>query len=901
MTMTFGIRQAELPWGNAGKNTRADITRIATEVAALGANSISTDCLWIQLDPWRNRHYKWADLDYVIDAIEGAGLDILLNIEPRRSMLPIGVAATSDVASDYGKFCGDIAARYADRPIRWFEIGNEVNNLAYFGAPKEPSKYLRFLRAAYTAIKEHMPQAAVLAGALQAVGTGWPSMAPVEWTQKLYEASPQEFFDGLSMHPYMRDDAFTTQVPTPDNFSFKNIEGIRAIMDANGDAAKLIYTTEWGYESMTSPSGLSDTDVEREAEQAANVAAQWNLLAAYADSGVIYPITWPFMYRDWEQANKKSQNHYGMVHFDFTRKPEWSFFRGLTVNRDLAPDPAPAAAVAWAPDIAVFIDPNNLRPPRAELGAQAWAPTVVVPVAPPPAGAAAQAYEPLIDSQAPRVEYVSVGAGARDTSSDADVTISWTHAVADLAGRMLIVGLVVSTNTNKPWSLYNTLSVSSDLGGAFIRLGSRHIADTTFGQLGSVHLFGMYHPRVGTHTISARVRETDFITTFASVAANSVLYKGVSGPGALASAGSSSGGNTPSVKVASVIDDRAIAVIGAAQNPATTFNQTSRYAAGSSVTGDGDFIVIGDASGAAAVTFSSPGSQYRYGALALDIVRIIPPQRALYVPAAAASAAAWTPTVITNRTAVAPAATATAQALAPALGLRVNPPLPTAMAQALTPTVGVPSTAVMFDAVGGGARDNDGRVSWSHVVGSGAHRYLIVGLCVSQNAISDFDDWDTFTVTSDLDGALTRLKGENVGTQFRGGVHLFGRADPTAGTHTISVHVADPVADVDTLMGQSVSYTAVGGVSGATSQTNFSAALNMSVTSGADNRVVFCGGWSANPTNVSGGTERYRNGGSVIGSGDFMILSDAPGAATVKLTASSGPQSGAVGVSLNHA
>lgn len=617
-SLNFGIRQPELPWGTAAHDTPADVTRIMQEVKALGANSISMDCLWVQLDPNRTAHgdvnkYQWAVLDYAITAAEAAGLDINLNIEPRRSELPTGVQASQALATDYGLLCGAIAQRYAGSRIRWIEIGNEINDVANFGSPKTPSKYLMFLRAANANIKTHMPTVTVLAGALMAVGTGWPTMSPIDWVTAFYNCNPQNDFDGLSMHHYMRDETFDVCLPSADNFSFKNIEAIWALMVANGDGPtgnnKQIYLTEWGFDSMTSASGLSTTDAELEAEQAANIAAQWALTEPYATAGIIYPTTWIFMYRDWEEANKKAQNHYGMVHFDYTPKPEKAVVAGFTGW------PGTVTDTGIGSDSATFdLHPSGLFVPATDTGA----------------GSDSATFD-LVTSSA---VVVSAGAGDIDATTDAgDVTITWTHAVTAEPNGALIVGLVASSDHSKPWTLYNILSVSSSVDGALTRLGSIQIASTS-NEKGTIHLFGLVDsvvggviipkvPTAGTHTFTAEVKTTDGVTKFDSVGADSILCKNVASFGTVYSFHSSAGGNTPDLVANSSPDNLVLFLFGGTRDfNHSLFGGTIQYHGGATITsgGNGGFILIATAPGALTVEVGIPPSYITiHSALAIDL------------------------------------------------------------------------------------------------------------------------------------------------------------------------------------------------------------------------------------------------------------------------------------------
>jgi hypothetical protein len=183
---------------------------------------------------------------------------------------------------------------------------------------------------------------------------------------------------------------------------------------------------------------------------------------------------------------------------------------------------------------------------------------------------------------------------------------------------LLMAGLTCSHENSKPWELYSILSVESDLDGAFTRKGSRHIASSS-NKEGSLHAFQLAAETVGTHTITAHVQTADFaVTEFTAVAGNTVLYRGAAGTGLVASNGSSIGGNTPSVTIASAVDNMVFGVFASATAMTTGFTGTVRHSAGTTVDGNGDFILIADKAGATSVNMTATGLKI-YGGLLVDI------------------------------------------------------------------------------------------------------------------------------------------------------------------------------------------------------------------------------------------------------------------------------------------
>lgn len=203
-------------------------------------------------------------------------------------------------------------------------------------------------------------------------------------------------------------------------------------------------------------------------------------------------------------------------------------------------------------------------------------------------------------------------------------------------------------------------------------------------------------------------------------------------------------------------------------------------------------------------------------------------------------------------------------------------------------------TGVLFDAVGSTAGRSTGAttVTQAITVGTLANRYLLAQFAVNHasGGWQDWVDYDVLTVSSSNGGALTRLVSARIGPngQRTASVHLFGLANPASGVHTLTGTRSDAGVGTDGLLLGAMSYSGVGGVSGAVShEATATGALNLAVTSATNNRVVFAGASQAAGMRDLLATNkliRWYNGDNLAGDADVLVVADAAGAATVTWT-----------------
>ncbi len=243
-------------------------------IQALGFRWVKLQMPWKDVEP-NPGDYQWGMWDDVIGAYSGAGIKVLLSIPKAPDWArPAGDdRSVEGPPADYGtfaRFLGEVAQRYKGR-VQAIEVWNE-QNLWYEGggSPMPPEQYVAMLSAAYQAIKTADPNMIVVSGAPTPAGdVGGAAIDDINYLSAMYAAGLKNVSDAIGAHPsgYNCPATADWQTVTDPTASFRGpfdnrhhswcfrgtMEGYRNVMVANGDTAKTIWPTEFGWAVSSNP------------------------------------------------------------------------------------------------------------------------------------------------------------------------------------------------------------------------------------------------------------------------------------------------------------------------------------------------------------------------------------------------------------------------------------------------------------------------------------------------------------------------------------------------------------------------------------------------------------------------------------------------------------------------
>jgi len=363
----------DLSWGTS----RADVDRTVASMATAGVAWARVNLSWSggEPDAKGTLNQGWLpDVDYAVSKARAAGIEVLM---PIADGVPYWASADPakytdasgkhwnkywrpTLASDYADFVRAMVARYQALGVHAYEVWNEPNTSGFWPSGPSAVEYTALLAAAYPAIKQADPSATVVLGGL--------SKNDYDYLAALYAAGARSYFDVVAVHPYTGvadptwcwNEGGTTKKAKD---AFCGIEEVRNTMVANGDSAKSIWLTEFGWSTTTGSYGVS------EAVQAEFLTKALDTLrSSYSYVQVAF---WYNFRNNYWQANDPAdyEANLGLLRVDFSAKPAYDAFRTWTGGPTTPTTQAPATTATVAPTTSAAQATTTTRPRRS------WVPT----------------------------------------------------------------------------------------------------------------------------------------------------------------------------------------------------------------------------------------------------------------------------------------------------------------------------------------------------------------------------------------------------------------------------------------------------------------------------------------------------------------------------------------------
>jgi hypothetical protein len=334
----------DITWGIP----RADIDRSVKAMADAGIRWVRANISWSGGEPTAKGQLNqgWlAEIDYAVTKATAAGMQVLMPIADGVPYWASADPARYQDASgprwnkywrprsftDYADFVRTVVNRYRPMGVHTYEVWNEPNHPYFWPSGPNAAEYASMLAATYPVVKQADPSATVLMGGL--------SKSDYNYLQALYAAGGRQHFDAVAVHPYAGNvdptvcwnQAGTAKLAVD---AFCAIEEVRRTMVANGDSAKAMWLTEFGWSTTTAAYGVS------EATQAAYLTKAFTKLQSYPYVKAAFWYSFRNTYWLYDAPANFAANT-GLLRTGFAPKPAYDAMKAWTGGPLTAPTTSP--------------------------------------------------------------------------------------------------------------------------------------------------------------------------------------------------------------------------------------------------------------------------------------------------------------------------------------------------------------------------------------------------------------------------------------------------------------------------------------------------------------------------------------------------------------------------------
>lgn len=300
-----------------------------------GVGTLRLRVSWDRIQATKDGPYEWSWLDDVVGGAAAEGVRVIPVLDgnsPRGLPTP---PTTGEARRGYARFAGALARRYGNGgeywepplvgeppligeppptlPITTYQLYNEQNGRAYWGAKPSASDYGKLVKAASRKIRAESPGAEVVLGGMFATPSGRGSIKSWKYLSRLYRMRGiKAAFDTVAVHPY---------APNLELIQFQ-VKKIRKVMKANGDRRAALRITEFGWGSAKRGGPLN----KGKKGQARMLKKAFRLFDRKRGAWKIAGVNW-FAWRDERSAACYFCPSAGLFTQGRRAKPAWGAFK----------------------------------------------------------------------------------------------------------------------------------------------------------------------------------------------------------------------------------------------------------------------------------------------------------------------------------------------------------------------------------------------------------------------------------------------------------------------------------------------------------------------------------------------------------------------------------------------
>lgn len=305
--------------------TTAELNTFLDEFETTNALYIRIDLPWSIIQPTNSTTWNFTDYDRVINAITARGLKLLVIPTYCPAWANGGIdddkyPPNAAHAVNWYNFVKKCADRYIPKGVLAWEMWNEPNINGFWQPASNVADYTNIVlknganavRASATALGV---TATVVSGGLSPAATDGESINPLDFLTGIYANGGKNYLDAVGHHPYcFPESPYSNSIYS----AFNLTPDLYQIMVNNGDGAKKIWGTEFGYHT-----GNADIGGVTQAQQAQFVTDAYTRWRSWSYTG---PLMW-YDYQDLGTDPTDREQNFGLKLYNGTNKPAWQSYK----------------------------------------------------------------------------------------------------------------------------------------------------------------------------------------------------------------------------------------------------------------------------------------------------------------------------------------------------------------------------------------------------------------------------------------------------------------------------------------------------------------------------------------------------------------------------------------------
>ncbi len=299
-------------WNNHKYGSTDDYRKVMRLLKDAGVGMVRIDFLWSDIEPSPGQ-FHFDKYDLLVGMLNKEGIGILgifnYSVEWASSCGKWNCPLRDN--SLFVNYASEVIRRYKNN-VKYWEVWNEPDSPDYWQPQDGLKTYCLLLKDVYLAAKKIDPDCKILNGG---IANGLGSV------HRLYDNGAKDYFDILNLHFFVSplQEGAAKAVEAYPKLAYK-------VMCRNGDGHKKIWITEIGSPGVRTGENVDNWWLGANPDE--KIQARWvkEVYSQLLADPNVERVFWAF-FRDCHQHWKNGVDHFGLVRWDFSKKPSFMAYK----------------------------------------------------------------------------------------------------------------------------------------------------------------------------------------------------------------------------------------------------------------------------------------------------------------------------------------------------------------------------------------------------------------------------------------------------------------------------------------------------------------------------------------------------------------------------------------------